>query len=93
MQVMMKMISVNGKQPANTGPIHMTTADSIRLWLIGDLFMREMTHRIIRQTVNKNAAAHAICNSLREFGVTHNPDGAKVTFTAVRRAITWQSGY
>ena len=93
MQVMMKMISVGGKREVSTMPMHMTTADSIRLWLIGDTFMRDMTYRIIRQTVNKNAAAHAIYNSLREFGVTHNPDGAKVTFTAVRRAITWQSGY
>lgn len=35
----------------------------------------------------------ALRNVLFDMGVTHSPDGAKITYTSVRRAITWQDGY
>jgi len=93
MQARMVMMMVDGKQPLRTLPIRMTTADMIRLWLVGDPYMRMLTHRMIRQCINKSAAAHGLCNVLFDMGVTHSPDGAKITLTSIRKALTWQDGY
>jgi hypothetical protein len=93
MQVMMKMVSIGGKQPHNTGPIRMTTADNVRLWLVGDPYMQHLTRKAIRANKNKGEAAMALIKTLRDMGVTETPDGAKITYTSVRRAITLQEGY
>ena len=93
MQARMIMQMVDGKHPLRTLPIRMTSADMIRLWLVGDPYMRMLTHRMIRQCINKSAAAHALFDALFDMGVTHSPDGAKITYTSVRKAITWLDGY
>ena len=93
MQAKMMMHMVDGKQPLRTLPIRMTTADNIRLWLVGDEYMRLLTYRAIRQCNGKSSAAHMLCNVLFDMGVTHSPEGAKITYTSVRKAITWLDGY
>lgn len=93
MQAKMVMMMVGGKHPLRTEAIRMTNADMIRLWLVGDSYMRDLTYRMIRTRKDKKSAAHALCNVLFDMGVTHSPDGAKITYTSVRRAITWQDGY
>ncbi len=93
MQARMIMHMVDGKHPLRTLPIRMTSADMIRLWLVGDSYMRELTYRIIRTTKDKKIAAHALFNVLFDMGVTHSPDGAKITLTSIRKALTWLDGY
>lgn len=93
MQVVMKMVSIGGKQRLSTGHIRMTTADNVRLWLVGDPYMSTLTHKAIRANKNKGEAAMALIKTLREMGLTETPDGAKFTYTSVRRAITLQEGY
>lgn len=93
MQARMIMHMVDGKQPLRTLPIRMTNADMIRLWLVGDGYMRDLTYRMIRTGKDKNTAAHALCNLLHDLGITHSPEGAKITYTSVRKAITWLDGY
>lgn len=93
MQAKMMMISVGGTQPLRTEAIRMTTADNIRLWLVGDPYMRLLTYRAIRQCPGKNEAARTLRDMLHELGITHSPEGAKITYTSVRKAITWQDGY
>ncbi len=93
MQARMIMRMVDGKQPLRTEAIRMTTADNIRLWLVGDEYMRLLTYRAIRQCNGKSAAAHALHSMLHDLGITHSPEGAKITYTSVRKAITWLDGY
>ena len=45
MQVTMRMIGINTTQPLRTGPIRMTAADNIRLWLVGDPYMRLLPYQ------------------------------------------------
>lgn len=93
MQFTFKLVGVNTKQPLKTGPIRMTTADNIRLWLIGDPYMRLLTNRFLRTNGTKNEAAFAMWQALQNMGVTHSPEGAKITRTSVRRAMILQEGY
>ena len=92
MQAKMMMMSV-GTPALRTNAIRMTAADNIRLWLVGDPYMRLLTHRAIRQCNGKSAAAHTLRDMLNDLGITHSPDGAKITYTSVRKAITWLDGY
>lgn len=93
MQTTFKMIGIDTKQPLKTGAIRMTTADSIRLWLIGDPCMRLLTNKFLRTKNTKDEASLALWQTLQNMGITHSPDGAKVTRTSVRRAIILQDGY
>ena len=93
MQAKMMMVSVGSKHTLRTQAIRMTTADNIRLWLVGDPYMRLLTYRAIRQCPGKNDAARTLRDMLHELGITHSPEGAKITYTSVRKAITWQDGY
>lgn len=93
MQAKMMMVSVGSKHTLRTLPIRMTTADNIRLWLVGDEYMRLLTYRAIRQCNGKNDAAHTLHSMLHDLGITHSPEGAKITYTSVRKAITWLDGY
>lgn len=89
----MKMVGVNTLQPLNTGAIRMTTADNVRLWLVGDPFMRLLTNKFLRTNGTKDEAAMALWQALQNLGITHSPEGMKISRTTVRRALTWQDGY
>lgn len=93
MAFMIKMVGVNTTQPLKTGPIRMTTADNIRLWLIGDPYMRLLTNKFLRTKGTKDEAALALWQTLQNLGITHSPEGVKITRTAVRRAVIWIDGY
>jgi hypothetical protein len=87
------MIGVNTGQPLRTGPIRMTTADNIRLWLVGDPYMRLLTKKFLRTNDTKDEAAQALWQTLQNMGITHSPEGAAITRTSVRRAMILQDGY
>jgi hypothetical protein len=87
------MIGINTAQPLKTGPIRMTTADNIRLWLVGDPYMRLLTNKFLRTKGTKDEASLALWQTLQNLGITHSPEGAKITRTSVRRAVVFQEGY
>ena len=93
MQVTFKMVGVNTSQPLKTGPIRMITADNIRLWLVGDPYMKLLTNKFLRTKGTKDEAAHALWQTLQNLGITHSPEGTKITRTSVRRAVVFQDGY
>jgi len=93
MQVTMRMIGITTSQPLRTGPIRMTVADNVRLWLIGDPYMRLLTNKFLRTKGTKDEAAQALWQTLQNLGITHSPEGAKISKHAVRQAMVWQDGY
>lgn len=89
----MKMVSINAAKRLDTGAIRMTTADNVRLWLIGDPYMRLLTNKFLRTKGSKDEAAQALWQTLQNLGITHSPEGMKISRTTVRRALIWQDGY
>jgi hypothetical protein len=91
MNVLMKMVSLTRHH--DTGAIRMTTADNVRLWLVGDPYMCHLTKKSLRTNKSKDEAAHALIKTLHGMDLTKTPDGAPLTVSSVRKAITWLDGY
>lgn len=65
---------------------------NVALWLANDEGLYRMACDIIRRRKPRHrggldAAAREIVTYLRECGITHTPDGAYYSFTAVRQGL------
>lgn len=60
---------------------------NVALWFGNDEGLYRMAREEIRRAKNRDQAARAILDSLRDSGVTETPDGVRYTRTNIRHAL------
>lgn len=60
---------------------------NVALWIGNDEALYRVALDYIRQYRTKDRAARAMLEALQASGVTHTPDGARYTITAIRAAM------
>lgn len=60
---------------------------NVSLWINNDEGLYDMARRAVRQAESKDRAAKMLMEELDFLGVTHTPDGAPYSVTALRAAM------
>ena len=60
---------------------------NVSLWLDNDEGLYSLKRRWLRKCRNRDEAARFIIEALSDMGLTHTPDGAPYSFSAVRAAL------
>lgn len=60
---------------------------NVSLWLFNNQGLYSMMRDAVRRAGNRDVAAREILADLAAAGITHTPDGARYSFTAIRAAI------
>lgn len=60
---------------------------NVSLWINNDEGLYSVAKRLVRVSITKDRAAELILEHLKGIGITHTPDGAPYSKTAIRAAI------